>query len=64
MNRRVLERHLRQHECRFLHHGARHDMWINPITRSQSAIPRHRDLKRGTVRVICRQLDVPTPPGL
>jgi hypothetical protein len=64
MNRRALERHLRQHGCRLLHHGARHDMWINQNTLAQAAIPRHREVKRGTVRAICAQLSVPTPPGI
>ena len=30
MNRRQLERHLRQHGCVLHHHSGRHDVWLNP----------------------------------
>jgi hypothetical protein len=63
MNRRTLERHLRQHGCRFHHHGARHDYWENITTLALAPVPRHTTVRRGTVRSICRQLGVPLPPG-
>ncbi|MBI3097772.1 MAG: type II toxin-antitoxin system HicA family toxin [Planctomycetes bacterium] len=64
MNRRDLERHLRDQGCVFHHPGARHDVWLNPRNMAQSSVPRHRVLKRGTVRGICRILGVVSPPGI
>ena len=32
MNRRELEEHLRAHGCVLHHHGAKHDIWISPIS--------------------------------
>ena len=29
MNRKELERHLREHGCVLHHHGGRHDVWLN-----------------------------------
>ena len=62
MNRRVLERHLRDWGGQFLRHGTRHDLWINPASRKQASVPRHKEIKIGTARNICRQLGVPEPP--
>jgi mRNA interferase HicA len=63
MNRNVLEKHLREHGCEFDHHGRKHDIWINRPLKLSTAVPRHRKLKRGTVRSICRALQVALPPG-
>ncbi|MBV8610100.1 MAG: type II toxin-antitoxin system HicA family toxin [Singulisphaera sp.] len=62
MRRRLLERHLREHGCFSYHHGSNHDIWINPENHAQAPIPRHREVKRGTARDICRQLGVPELP--
>ncbi|MEK7710593.1 MAG: type II toxin-antitoxin system HicA family toxin [Planctomycetota bacterium] len=62
MNRRDLERHLREHGCVLHHHGGKHDVWINPRTLARSPVPRHRKIKRGTCIGICRILGIPTPP--
>ena len=64
MNRRDLEKHLRDQGCAFHHAGGKHDVWVNIETLAQVPIPRHRELKRGTARGICRILGVPLPPGL
>jgi hypothetical protein len=50
MNRRALEQHLRQQGCKFDHHGKKHDFWINLSNLTIAPVPRHRDVKRGTVR--------------
>jgi predicted RNA binding protein YcfA (HicA-like mRNA interferase family) len=63
VKRAELERHLRNHGCRFVGEGGRHAKWRGPSSRP-SAIPRHREIKPGTVRTICRQLDVPVPPSI
>ena len=64
MNRKRLERHLREHECVLHHHGAKHDVWVNPANLAQAPVPRHAKIKRGTVRGICRILGIPRPPGI
>jgi len=64
VNRRKLEQHLIAHNCFFHHAGSKHDIWVNRGTLAQASIPRHRELKKGTARGICRQLGVPTPDGL
>ncbi len=61
MKRRDLERHLREHGCDFHHDGGKHDVWINLTTLVQDAIPRAREIKTGTARSICKQLQVPPP---
>jgi hypothetical protein len=64
MNRRDLEKHLRNCGCEFLHHGANHDIWWNPLTNTKSPVPRHTNVRRGTVRSVCRLLRIPKPTGL
>ena len=63
MNRSALERHLRQHGCGLVRNG-RHAIWENHETGKRAPIPRHRTVKRGLARAICRQLGVPLPDGL
>jgi predicted RNA binding protein YcfA (HicA-like mRNA interferase family) len=56
-----LERHLRQTGCVFFREGGAHTIWLNPARRKIASIPRHREIKEGTVRAICRQLEIPRP---
>ena len=56
-----LERHLRQQGCVFLRQGGAHAVWSNPGARKISSVPRHREIKEGTVRAICGQLEIPQP---
>ena len=64
MNRRNFEEHLRDHGCEFHHRGGKHDIWWNPSNEKLSSVPRHRTLRKGTVRAVCRELNVPRPDGL
>jgi mRNA interferase HicA len=64
MKRLAFERHLREHGCVLHHHGAKHDIWLNLVNLAQAPVPRHDQIKRGTVRGICRILGVPRPPGV
>ena len=61
MKRREVDRHLRSHGCFLHHHGAGHDIWMNPATQARAPVPRHAEIKAGTVRGICRILGVPAP---
>jgi mRNA interferase HicA len=56
-----LERHLRAHGCHFVREGGAHTLWTNPANRKVAPVPRHREIKEGTVRAICRQLEIPRP---
>ena len=61
---RDLIRYLEEHGCVFLREGARHTVYKNLDNGLLSAVPRHRQVKRGLVRKICADLDIPRPPGL
>jgi predicted RNA binding protein YcfA (HicA-like mRNA interferase family) len=60
VNRRDLERHLRDKGCRFIGEGGNHAKWRGPGGQP-STVPRHQEIKPGTVRAICKQLGVPPP---
>ncbi len=53
-----LERHLRQQGCVFHREGGAHTIWLNPVRRKIASVPRHREIKQGTVRAICKQLEI------
>jgi predicted RNA binding protein YcfA (HicA-like mRNA interferase family) len=63
MKRRLLEQHLLKQGCYLDHQGGKHEIWINPETDAQSTVPRHKEIKLGTARGICRQLGIPGPPS-
>jgi len=56
-----LERHLRGNGCHFVREGGAHTLWKNPVTGKVAPVPRHREIKEGTVRAVCRQLEIPRP---
>jgi mRNA interferase HicA len=58
VKRRDLIRHLEGHGCRLARQGASHEIWISAEGR-RSTVPRHREIPRGTVNAICRQLGIP-----
>jgi hypothetical protein len=39
MNRRQLERHLREQGCVLHHHGGKHHVWINRVNLAQAPVP-------------------------
>lgn len=61
MKRRDLEKHLRQHGCELDHHGSRHDVWHNPESGKQTAVPRGNEILTHTAEGICKDLDMPKP---
>jgi predicted RNA binding protein YcfA (HicA-like mRNA interferase family) len=58
---RDLERHLALHGCHFQREGSNHTLWKNPVAAKVAPVPRHREIKEGTVRAICKQLNIPKP---
>ena len=65
MKRRELERHLRSHGAELVREGARHSVWMigAPDSERIAAVPRHNEIRPGTVRAICRDLEIPVPAG-
>jgi hypothetical protein len=56
-----LERPLRLHGCVLYREGAAHSICFNPSLHKIASVPRHREIKEGTVRAICKQLEIPRP---
>ena len=56
-----LQRHLRAHGCHHEREGGSHTLWKNPANGKVAPVPRHREVKGGTVRSICKQLEIPMP---
>ena len=61
MKRIDLERHLHGQGCLLYREGGEHSVWFNPSQRKIASVPRHREIKEGTVRAICKQLEIPQP---
>jgi predicted RNA binding protein YcfA (HicA-like mRNA interferase family) len=57
----ALERYLRRNGCSFYREGGGHSVWHNPSNGKIASVPRHREIKEGTVRGICKQLEIPKP---
>jgi mRNA interferase HicA len=61
VKRADLERHLKAHDCFCAREGGNHAIWKNSINGKIAPVPRHREIKEGTVRAICRQLEITKP---
>jgi predicted RNA binding protein YcfA (HicA-like mRNA interferase family) len=56
-----LIRHLESHGCRLLREGANHSVYVNPVARKTSTVPRHREIDDFLTRKICRDLQIVIP---
>jgi mRNA interferase HicA len=63
MKRNELVRHLKQRGCEIDREGGEHSVFYNPKTKEFAAVPRHAEIKYGTVVAICKQLGVDRPAG-
>jgi mRNA interferase HicA len=63
LKRRDLVRHLQQRGCQLLREGGGHSVFVNPTNRKVSTVPRHNEINDHLARKICRDLEVPPPPG-
>jgi len=61
MKRRILIKHLEDHNCHLLREGNRHTVFVNRKVRKSAAIPRHREINEILVKRICKDLEVPSP---
>lgn len=60
MKRRKFERWLRENGATFVRHGSRHDLCHHEDR--EATVPRHREIKAGTAKAICDQLQIAKPP--
>jgi len=58
MKRIDLECHLCEEGYVLYREGGGHSIWLNPSLRKIASVPRHREIKEGTVRAICKQLEI------
>ena len=63
MKREKVLSHLHDSNCKFLREGGNHTMYINNINGKISPIPRHTDIRKRTVKEICKQLGIEEPSG-
>lgn len=61
MKKQHLVKYLLKHGCRLAREGE-HEYWHSADGTSGAAVPRHREIKTGTARSICRDLGIPVPP--
>ena len=61
MKRLDLIRHLESQGCRLLCEGANHSVYVNPVARKTSTVPRHREIDEFLARKICRDLQIGVP---
>jgi predicted RNA binding protein YcfA (HicA-like mRNA interferase family) len=62
MKKQRLARHLVEHGCFLYRQGKEHEYWRNSDGASGTHVPRHREIKYGTARAICQDLNIPPPP--
>jgi len=61
MKRIDLIRHIEASGCVFLREGGRHTVYVNPISRKVSTVPRHREINDFMAKKICRELEIQEP---
>jgi mRNA interferase HicA len=61
MKRLDLLRYLENQGCRFVREGGSHTVYMNPVSRKVSVLPRHREINEFLAVKICKDLDVPPP---
>ena len=58
MKRKQLVRELEQAGCVLHRHGARHDIYRNPINGRKAPVPRHSEIRDSLYRLIRKQLGI------
>ena len=56
MKRRELVRKLEAMGCVLVRHGARHDWYTNPTTKTSQPVPRHKEVNEHLARHILKKL--------
>jgi hypothetical protein len=63
MKRREFMQHLREHNCVLLGEGAKHSIVQSTVTGKKTSLPRHTEIDRRLVALICKQLEIERPRG-
>jgi predicted RNA binding protein YcfA (HicA-like mRNA interferase family) len=58
VKRADLIRHLEANGCHFVREGGKHTVYCNGVTGKHATVPRHREIKEGLARKICRDLGI------
>lgn len=58
MKREVLIRYLLANKCIFVREGAKHSVFLNPLIKKVSTIPRHNEINNFLAKKICRDLGI------
>jgi len=58
MKRKNFVRHLLIEGCIFIREGAKHSVFLNPLMRKFSTVPRHNEIDNFLARKICRDLGI------
>ncbi|MEK7658965.1 MAG: type II toxin-antitoxin system HicA family toxin [Patescibacteria group bacterium] len=61
MKRADLIKHLTKNKCIFLREGARHSVFLNPLTKRISTVPRHNEIHNFLAKKICHDLGISPP---
>ncbi len=58
MKRKKFIRELEKAGCMLHRHGAKHDIYHNPVTGKKSPVPHHPEVKNSLCRLIRKQLSL------
>ncbi|MCK5861812.1 MAG: type II toxin-antitoxin system HicA family toxin [Candidatus Hydrogenedentes bacterium] len=61
MKRVALIRYLRKQGCVHFREGGNHSIYLNPLEKKVSAIPRHREIFDILILKICKDLGIKSP---
>jgi mRNA interferase HicA len=61
MKRVDLIKYLLENKCIFVREGARHSVFLNPLTKRISTIPRHNEIDNFLAKKICHDLGINPP---
>ena len=59
MKRVDLIRHILKKGCVFIREGANHSVFVNPLFRKTSTVPRHKEVNNFLANKICKDLGIP-----
>lgn len=59
MKRQKLVAYLREYECLHIREGGGHSIFLNPVTRVKTTVPRHSEIDDLLAEKICKQLGLP-----
>jgi mRNA interferase HicA len=61
MKRRDFIKHLENNSCYLFREGSKHSVFQNIKNNKKTTIPRHSNLDKDLVNLICKQLEIPKP---